>query len=336
MSCFEFKDGGILTQKSAQIGPGNFIKINEETEGLIRKISEKNEFKCQILRSDDSHDFTQEIEPDLCIPERRKISDFKKPGTIEASDKVEDSENEEDETETSPEEKKVNAKSIYKCPNDNCIKDYIKFKNYEKHLRDGICKMRLRKESQENHCKTMWFSKFGIQDSSMVNSSQYFRFHLEKLADIVLPPSIELLANFEQSPLLLLTTLEEILKMGYAMKANQKLIKIIVEVKDYVQMLFNQGQQSNQKYSPNDIVGLIHKKFPKENWLKFGQVKCLVSNMKAKVLAEKTDLEPEQLLKQAEDEINMEVVIAEVEKAKSVLNNGGDWLSSHPLEVRFL
>ena len=119
----------------------------------------------------------------------------------------------------------------------------------------------------------MWFSRFGIEDTSKINSSQYFRTNLENLTNIVLPSSILLLSNYDQSPLLLITDFEEILKMGYAMKQNQRLPKIIQDVKDYIQLLFNQGQQTNQKYSPNDILGLIHKKFPKKNWLKFGQVK---------------------------------------------------------------
>ena len=126
----------------------------------------------------------------------------------------------------------------------------------------------------------MWFSRFGIEDTSKINSSQYFRTNLENLTDIVLPSSILLLSSYDQSPLLLITAFEEILKMGYAMKQNQKLPKIIQEVKDFIQLLFNQGQQTNQKYSPNDIVGLIHKKYPKQNWLKFGQVKGKVIDTK--------------------------------------------------------
>ena len=122
--------------------------------------------------------------------------------------------------------------------------------------------------------------------------------------------------------------------MGFAMKANQQLPKIIQDVKDYIQTLFNEGQLTNQKYSANDMVGLIHKNYPKKNWLKFGQVKGQISGMKAKVLAEGTEIEPAQLLKQAEDEIDMEMVMRELEKAKSLLNNAGDWLSVHPLEVR--
>ena len=55
--------------------------------------------------------------------------------------------------------------------------------------------------------------------------------------------------------------------------------------------------------------------------------------MKAKVLAEGTDIEPEQLLKEAEDIIDMEMALQEVEKSKNILNNTGDWLTSHPLEV---
>ena len=64
------------------------------------------------------------------------------------------------------------------------------------------------------------------------------------------------------------------------------------------------------------------------------QVKGLISGMKAKVLAEGTDIEPDQLLKQAEDEIHMEVVLSEMAKAKTVLNNSGDCFNVHPLEVR--
>ena len=122
--------------------------------------------------------------------------------------------------------------------------------------------------------------------------------------------------------------------MGFAMKANQKLPKIVQDVKDYIQTLFTEGQVTNQKCSANDMVGLIHKNYPKKNWLKFGQVKGLISGMKAKVLAEGTEIDPAQLLKQAEDEIDMEMVMRELEKAKNLLNNAGDWLSVHPLEVR--
>ena len=63
------------------------------------------------------------------------------------------------------------------------------------------------------------------------------------------------------------------------------------------------------------------------------QVKGLISGMKAKVLAEGTDIDPDQLLKQAEDEIHMEMVASQVAKTKEVLNNSGDWLNVHPLEV---
>ena len=56
--------------------------------------------------------------------------------------------------------------------------------------------------------------------------------------------------------------------------------------------------------------------------------------MKAKVLAEGTDIEPDQLLKQAEDEVHIEVVLSEMVKARAVLNDSRDWLNIHPLEVR--
>ena len=127
----------------------------------------------------------------------------------------------------------------------------------------------------------MWFSRFGIADTSQVPSKRYFRTNLEDLTEIVLPASFELLSNYDKSPLLLLTGgISEKLEMGYAMKANQKLPKIEAEVKDYIQILFNQGQgqtqapnqSSVQKYSANDMVALIHKKYPKKNWLKLGQV----------------------------------------------------------------
>jgi hypothetical protein len=112
-----------------------------------------------------------------------------------------------------------------------------------------------------------------------LDTNSNFRTNLEDLKQIVLPESIELLSNYDKSPLLLQTGgFKEKIEMGHAMKANQKLPKIEQEVKDYIQLLFNQGQaqasnpKSVQKYSANDMVALIHKKFPKKNWLKFGQV----------------------------------------------------------------
>ena len=215
------------------------------------------------------------------MPEKKKLSNFKKPGTVESTEQ--DSDNEDEEVENNAGDTKIddpNA-SIYKCPNEHCIKDYIKLRNLVKHRRNGLCKARLRSQTQLNHCKTMWFSRFGIADTSQVSSTRYFRTNLEDLKEIVLPASFQLLSNYEKSPLLLLTGgFKEKLEMGHAMKANQKLPKIETEVKDYIQLLFNQGQgetqasnqSSIQKYSANDVVALIHKKYPKKNWLKIGQV----------------------------------------------------------------
>jgi hypothetical protein len=209
------------------------------------------------------------------------LSNFKKPGAVESTEQ--DSDDEDKEVENNAGDTKIddpNA-SIYKCPNEHCIKDYIYLRNLVKHRRNGLCKARLRSQTQLNHCKTMWFSRFGIADTSQVNQTKYFRTNLEDLKQIVLPASFELLSNYDKSPLLLQTGgFKEKLEMGYAMKANQKLPKIEAEVKDYIQLLFNQGQgqteasnqSSVQKYSASDVVALIHKKYPKKKWLKFGQV----------------------------------------------------------------
>lgn len=244
----------------------------------------RNEYQGQIVKSDQTdHNFSSGLDPTVCMPEKKKLSNFKKPGTVESTEQ--DSDNEDEEVENNAGDTKIddpNA-SIYKCPNDHFIKDYIKLRNLVKHRRNGLCKARLRSQTQLNHCKTMWFSRFGIADTSQVPSKRYFRTNLEDLTEIVLPASFELLSNYDKSPLLLLTGgFKEKLEMGYAMKANQKLPKIEEEVKDYIQILFTQGQgqgqtqptnqSSVQKYTANDMVALIHKKYPKKNWLKLGQV----------------------------------------------------------------
>ena len=165
LSCFEFQDGGILTHKSANIGPGNFVTIDIEIEAIIKQVSMKNQFDCKIMKSDQEHTFSPNLDPAIFMPERKKLSNFKKPGTKVSSEKELDSEDEDEKTEKKPAESgdtKVDPNaSIYKCPNNHCIKDYIKFRNYAKHLSDGICKARLRTESQKNLCKTMWFSRYG-------------------------------------------------------------------------------------------------------------------------------------------------------------------------------
>jgi hypothetical protein len=111
LACFDFQDGGILTHKSARIGSGNFVAISKETEELIRKVTIKNEFQCEIMRSGESHPFSQDLNPSVCMPEKKKMSNFKKPGTIE-----EDSETEEEEEKNDDE---VTAKSVTKVV---CIK----------------------------------------------------------------------------------------------------------------------------------------------------------------------------------------------------------------------
>ena len=71
-----------------------------------------------------------------------------------------------------------------------------------------------------------------------------------------------------------------------------------------------------------------------KEWLTWSQVKVKIGTLKAKLLAEGCkDLDPDQIQQQAEDEINLEIAMKEVTKAKDVLNNTSNWLSSHPLEV---
>ena len=125
--------------------------------------------------------------------------------------------------------------------------------------------------------------------------------------------------------------------MGYAMKVNQKLPKITGELEAFVKNIFDIGQITNQKWTPDQIVKEIHKKFPMKEWLRWTQVKGMIGNQKAKLLAQGSkDLDPDQLQEQAEDEIALEIAMNEVSKAKNVLDNGDKWLSSHPIEVKFM
>jgi hypothetical protein len=179
LSCFNFQDDGILTHKSANIGAGQFVKIDKATEEFIKKVSMRNEYQGQIVKSDQTdHDFSSGLDPTVCMPEKKKLSNFKKPGaTVESTEKDSDDEDEDEETENNAGDNKIddpNA-SIYKCPNEHCIKDYIELRNLVKHRRNGVCKAKLRSESQLNKCKTMWFSRFGIANTSQVTSTKYFR-----------------------------------------------------------------------------------------------------------------------------------------------------------------
>ena len=327
ISCFQFQDGGILTHKSANIGQGHFVKISTETEAFIKEITEKNVFQCEILRrSGESYAFDKDLDPAKCAPENVKKSNFKIPGTVEMSNEVPENL---DEPEDKAEAKSDNS-SLFQCPNELCSADYIRFVNYENHIRNGICKVRLRIMSQMNHVKILWFNKFGFQNRTKLSdeSSRYLKTHLDELLEIVLPPMIELVPNCDGF------SYDEPLKMGFAMKANQKLPKITEELKSFVKNLFNEGQSSNQKYTTAEMVTEIHKSFPMKEWLIFSQVKGMIGTLKAKILAKGSkDLDPAQLIKQAEDELALEFAIAEAEKAKTILNKPGNWLSSHPLEV---
>ena len=81
-----------------------------------------------------------------------------------------------------------------------------------------------------DHVKTLWFNKFGFQKRSKLSdeSSRYLKTHLDELLEIVLPPMIELVPNCDG------VSYDEPLKMGFAMKANQKLPKITEELKTFV------------------------------------------------------------------------------------------------------
>ena len=329
LSTFEFQDGGILTRKSANIGTGHFVSISPELEQVIKAVSIKNIYNCQILRrTGQSYPFEKDMDPSMCAPEKIKKSNFQLPPTVE---NVLDNEDEdENEPEDISEAKPGDKSSLFKCPNDLCIADYIRFHNLTKHIREGICKGRLRSMSQANHVKILWFKKFGIQTNTKLSNetSRYFKTQLNEVLEIVLPPGIELLPNNDDF------RYDAPLTMGYAMKVNQKLPKITEELHNFIENLFNKGQITNQKYTPADMKKEIHKNFPLKEWLTWSQVKGKIGTLKAQLLAKGSkDLDPDQLQQQAEDEITLENAIKEVTKAKDVLNNTSNWLSSHPLEV---
>ena len=168
--CFDFQDEGILTRKSATIGPGNFVKITKEMERYIYSVSIKNIFQCEILRrSGESYPFDKNMDPKLCSPEKVEKSNFKLPGTIEISEKEPEAE---DENENDDETKhKLDKKgSLHSCPNNFCTADYIRYNNYLKHVRSGLCKIRLRDKSEMDHLKILWFNRFGIQGNSQLTN----------------------------------------------------------------------------------------------------------------------------------------------------------------------
>ena len=331
LSTFEFKDGGILTRKSANIGTGHFVSISTELEQVIKKVSIKNIYNCQILRrSGQSYPFEKDMDPSMCAPEKIKKSNFQLPPTVE--NVIDNEDEEENEPEDISEAKPGDKSSLFKCPNDLCIADYIRFHNLTKHITEGVCKAKLRSMSQMNHAKILWFKKFGIQTNSALSDekSRYFKTQLGEVLDIELPPDIELLPNYDGF------RYDTPLTMGYAMKVNNKLPKITENLQAFVTNLFNQGQITNQKYTPTEMKREIHKKFPLKEWLTWSQVKGMIGTLKAKLLAKGSkDLDPDQLQQQAEDEITLEIAMKEVTEAKDVLNNTSNWLSSHPLEVPY-
>ena len=296
----------------------------------------KNIYNCKILRrSGQSYDFEKDMDPSMCAPEKIKKSEFKLPGIVEHSETVLESDNE-DENENEPEDiseaKSGDVSAIYSCPNDLCTADYIRFHNLTKHITEGVCKAKLRSMSQMDHAKILWFKKFGIQTNSALSDekSRYFKTQLGEVLEIVLPPDIELLPNYDGF------RYDAPLTMGYAMKVNNKLPKITENLQAFVANLFNQGQITNQKYTPTEMKKEIHKKFPLKEWLTWSQVKGMIGTLKAKLLAKGSkDLDPDQLQQQAEDEIALEIAMKEVTEAKDVLNNTSNWLSSHPLEVPY-
>ena len=77
LSCFDFQDDGILTHKSANIGAGQFVKIDKETEKIIKEVSMKNEYQGQILKSDQTgHNFSSGLDPTVCMPEKKNFQGY--------------------------------------------------------------------------------------------------------------------------------------------------------------------------------------------------------------------------------------------------------------------
>ena len=114
--------------------------------------------------------------------------------------------------------------SLFSCPNDGCIKTYMRHSALENHLFYGKCELRPVKETLMDQAKALYYKKLQSDASAP-------------------PPSLE------GMPLPRFTTTEA-LPEGWALRSSQKSTRFSETQKNYLESKFQVGVETGLKLDP--------------------------------------------------------------------------------------
>ena len=264
---FEFLEEGLRIRKVCGIGNGKLIQD-------LQKLPCQTKFDYTILNA-------HQLENGK--PIKRTSQPFKKHGEIE---KVSENKDIQDEEEADFEG--YGSKGVFLCPKTPCKCEYINYKNLEKHLVHGICKIDLRDKSQGDEITEMYISAFGmsaIEECGMKNEVIDAVNHMENLKE----PNIDLsLPRVTVDMFTVGVPIQSQFKVGFALPFPRTSTKFTANQEDYLYDLFEAGIESKKKANPAEVEVDMRKimvsgkpRFKDEEWLSESQIRSYFSKLAA-------------------------------------------------------
>jgi len=152
-------------------------------------------------------------------------------------------------------EETTSSSKGFSCPEINCVKEFMTFRNLQKHLDVGRHDLRTHEKSMPDHVKLKWAEVCTSLTSKIVSAASGCTTSSDSDVDV---------------------------SMGWALKASRKLVRFSEKVKAHLLNLFLEGENTGHKADPSDVAMHMRRgkeKFSKEEWLTAHQVKSYFSRL---------------------------------------------------------
>ena len=177
--------------------------------------------------------------------------------------------------------------SVFSCPNQWCVAEFIRESRCKQHVHNGICKIRKPVESGENFVRTAYISKYGIsaREAATQNDLRNTVFHLDSLPNPTISPNLKRLdVPLARADLPWFLQVS----MGFALQVHASRKNFSRKQIEYIKNIFDKGNLDQKKARACDVAIQMRVEklngellFNRYEWLNQDQILRLFSKMSA-------------------------------------------------------
>ena len=232
---FTFQEKSIVCRRAAGLGTG--------VEIFPTDIQQLAEFKSSILLPGGTDiPVNEDTLERFCAPERAKLVTIA--NDSQSEDQInEDGDGQEEEMDIFEDQSHLKERKIFGCPTENCSKRYLTQRHLDNHILAGSHHLSFSQPNTLERFKKSYVEKFGLgaEEAEAAKGKRYYTKHLEELAFSDVPA--DLLDN---------GTFNDIYPQGFALTKSRQAKAFTKKQKEYIEALFDQGQKTKNKFSPEE------------------------------------------------------------------------------------